>query len=186
MSRHQFIGVGFGSRALLRAPARLLAVAQFITAFLVILVRLDLERAVRSNLRPAPEADRQESSLRLLAFRTWFSLSVLAAYVVVNLVPFDSYSIAWDRRQVFFFILYYFSLSLPFIFAGIGIGGALASGREKSHQIYASNLLGSALGVLLAPVLLWLAGVPGALLGCAISGFLVSITNLPGGGQIYA
>jgi hypothetical protein len=93
-----------------------------------------------------------------------FAISVILAYLIVNLIPFDSYSIAWDSRQLVYFLLYYLSLTFPFIFVGLGIGGALAVFREQNHQVYASNLAGSAFGVLLAPLLMWFAGVPGAFL----------------------
>jgi hypothetical protein len=188
LNRQQLIGVGVlsaGALLLESALTRLLAVAQFYHfAFLVISLALLGFGASGSILTLRPgllKADpKEQAGSRLLALSgSAFAVSVIAAYAIVNLIPFDSYSIAWDRRQVFFFILYYFALALPFIFAGVGIGGALAASPERSHVVYASNLLGSALGVLLAPLLLRLAGVPGALLGCALSGLLVCIVNLP-------
>jgi hypothetical protein len=186
LNRQQLIGVGVlsaGALLLESALTRLLAVAQFYHfAFLVISLALLGFGASGSILTLRPgllKADpKEQAGSRLLALSgSAFAVSVIAAYAIVNLIPFDSYSIAWDRRQVFFFILYYFALALPFIFAGVGIGGALAASPERSHVVYASNLLGSALGVLLAPLLLRLAGVPGALLGCALSGLLASIVN---------
>jgi hypothetical protein len=99
-----------------------------------------------------------------------FALSVALIYAVVNLLPFDSYSIAWDARQVYLFALYYLTLTLPFLFAGLGIGGALAASEGKSHLVYAANLLGSGVGALLAPLILWLAGVPGAVLASGLIG----------------
>ena len=99
-----------------------------------------------------------------------FALSVALIYAVVNLLPFDSYSIAWDARQIYLFALYYLTLTLPFLFAGLGIGGALAANEGKSHLVYAANLLGSGVGALLAPLVLWLAGVPGAALASGLIG----------------
>jgi hypothetical protein len=77
-----------------------------------------------------------------------------------------------------YFGLYYLGLSLPFLCSGLGIAAALASGGQRSHTVYAANLLGSAGGALLAPGLMLLAGVPGALLGSALLGLLPGMLSL--------
>lgn len=97
-----------------------------------------------------------------------FALSVAIAYIVINWLPFDSYSIVWDRKQVLYLSLYYLAMSIPFVFAGIGIGAALAGGSNQSNLIYAVNLLGSACGIVMSLVVMHFAGVPGALLACAL------------------
>lgn len=104
-----------------------------------------------------------------------FTASLALTYLAVNLVPFDSYAMAIDSRQIEYFALYYLTLSLPFLCSGTGIAAALStaargSERMSSNIVYAANLVGSAGGVLLAPVLISAAGVPGALCGCAILG----------------
>jgi len=104
-----------------------------------------------------------------------FAAGVSLAYAGVNWLPFDSYSIAWERRQIVYFLLYYLALTIPFLVSGLGIGGALALTRGKSHLIYAANLLGSSLGALLAPLSLSLAGVPGAVLMSALMGVLSAL-----------
>ena len=101
-----------------------------------------------------------------------FAASTAFAYGVVNWLPFDSYSIAWDRRQILLFALYYVALAAPFFCSGAGIGAALAASEDRSHLVYAANLLGSAGGVVLALAALALAGVPGAVLGSALLGWL--------------
>jgi hypothetical protein len=192
VNRVQLIGVGMlaaGGLLLESTLTRLLAVAQFYHfAFLVVSLALlgfgasGSLLSLRPGLLGAGENGASElpAGAQLLGYSgAGFALSVVLAYAVINLLPFDSYSIAWDRRQVFLFVLYYLTLSLPFIFAGLGIGGALAISRERSHLAYGSNLLGSAAGVLLAPLLMWLAGVPGALLASALTGLLVAWVSLP-------
>jgi hypothetical protein len=106
-----------------------------------------------------------------------FTISVGMAYAIINLLPFDSYSIAWDRQQILYFALYYLSMTLPFIISGLGIGAALIQGQSKNHIFYASNLLGSALGALLAPITIWLAGIPGAMLFSGILGLGVILIS---------
>jgi hypothetical protein len=168
MFRHAASGVAALAAATLlleSALTRLLAVAQFYHfAFLVISLALLGFGASGALLSVAPRL-RGCAPARLLA---WLGIataaSITLAYAAVNWLPFDSYSIAWDRRQVAYFVLYYLALTLPFVCGGLGIGAALAASQGHSHQVYAANLLGSAAGVLLAPLALWLAGVPGAAL----------------------
>lgn len=98
-----------------------------------------------------------------------FALSVGIAYLIINLLPFDSYSIVWDRRQVLYLSLYYLALAVPFMFAGIGIGASLSSETGKSNLIYAVNLLGSAVGIVLSLAVMQVTGVPGAMLVSALT-----------------
>jgi hypothetical protein len=157
---------------------RLLAVAQFYHfAFLVVSLAL-LGFGASGTLLSISSRLREVPTPRLLALcGLGFTISTALAYGTVNYLPFDSYSIAWDRQQILYFGLYYLSLTLPCLCGGLGIGAALASEPEHNHIIYAANLLGSAIGVLLAPLAFWLAGVPGALLLSGLIGILL-IFNL--------
>jgi len=75
-----------------------------------------------------------------------FSLSALVAYTVLLYLPFDSYSIAWDRRQVAILGMYFLAAGTPFLFAGWTAAAAMAAAGERLHQPYAANLVGAALG----------------------------------------
>jgi hypothetical protein len=158
---------------------RLLAVAQFYHfAFLVVSLAL-LGFGASGTLLSLIPGLRAVPIERLLAWSgIGFAASVAVAYAAVNWLPFDSYSIAWEQRQLLYFILYYLALTLPFLCGGIGIGAALAASAGRSHQVYAANLLGSAAGVLLAPAALWLAGVPGAVLASAAVGLLATLPGM--------
>jgi hypothetical protein len=86
-------------------------------------------------------------------------LSTLAAYLLTNWLLFDSFSIAWDRRQVLILILHYTALATPFFFSGMALGYLLAAAPQSAGTTYAVNLLGSAAGcviALIAPA--WLGG----------------------------
>lgn len=155
---------------------RLLAVAQFYHfAFLVVSLALLGFGASGTLLSVFPRLRNVPLERMLARLGVAFVFSVGLAYAVVNFLPFDSYSIAWDRRQIFLFALYYLALTLPFIISGLGIGAALATGDGNSHLFYASNLLGSCVGALLAPLALWLGGVPGAVLFSGILGLGVTL-----------
>ena len=155
------------------ALLRLLAVAQFYHfAFLV--VSLALLGFGASGTLLSLSRRLQAMSLRTLLPLTGiaFACSIAISYIAVNWLPFDSYSIAWQRSQILYFVLYYLALTLPFVCSGLGIGAALARGGARSHVVYASNLIGSATGATLALVMLRLAGVPGALMAAALVALL--------------
>jgi spermidine synthase len=152
---------------------RMLAVTQFYHfAFLVVSLAL-LGFGASGTLLSISSRIRTTVPLILLAFcGIGFAISTILAYGTVNLLPFDSYSIAWDRRQILYFALYYLILTLPFVCAGLGIAMALTIEGKQSHIIYSANLLGSAVGVLLAPLAFWLSGVPGAVILSCLIGLL--------------
>lgn len=115
-----------------------------------------------------------------------FALSVPAAYLAINYLPFDAYRIAWERIQLGWLALYYLALTVPFFFSGLVIGAALAVYPEQAGPIYAANLIGSALGPPLALFsLAWLGG-PGTIFLCVLLGWLaVMISRWPGRGDLY-
>jgi hypothetical protein len=90
--------------------------------------------------------------------RILFSLSlligvgILGSYLLTNLVPFDSFSIAWDWRQVGVLALHYFGLTLPFTFSGLAVGVILASFPKDVGKTYSINFIGSACGCVVALV----------------------------------
>ena len=92
-----------------------------------------------------------------------YSGAVLLAYLVINLLPFDSYSIAWDGQQVWILLLYFLASGGPFLFTGWAVGAALANARGESHRLYAANMVGSGAGCLLALVGMELIGGEGAI-----------------------
>jgi len=168
------LAIGFLSSATLMfetALTRFLAVAQFYHfAFLVISLALLGFGASGTLISVFPQIKEIPLEKILSGAGIGIVISIWGAYLVVNWLPFDSYSIAWERRQLLFFILYYFSLSLPFLVSGLGLGISLAVIDEKHNLIYAANLIGSGLGVLLASAVMALSGILGVLLFCGILG----------------
>jgi hypothetical protein len=99
-----------------------------------------------------------------------FALATLLSYGILNWVPFDSYAIAWDGKQVIFLVLTLVGAALPFVFSGLFVGALLAEEVAALHLVYAANLAGSALGCLVVlPLLGWLGG-EGTLFVCAALG----------------
>jgi hypothetical protein len=195
--RREMLGVAALAAASLLLEStltRLLAVAQFYHfAFLVISLALlgfgasGTVLVLSTRLQAMPVG-------RLLAWAgVAFALSSGLAFVAVNLLPFDSYSLAWQRRQLLYFLLYYVSLALPFLCAGVGIGAALARAQGRGNLVYAANLMGSAAGVLIALAAMWLSGVAGAVVVSALIGLLPALLmqrsrrwRLPAAGVVIA
>ncbi|HET9590018.1 MAG TPA: hypothetical protein VFO91_14630, partial [Anaerolineales bacterium] len=86
--------------------------------------------------------------LSQLAFGT--GVSILIAFLLTNWLPFDSFSIAWDPRQVWILILHYVALAAPFFFSGMALGFLLSAFPQSAGVTYAVNLFGSATGCVLA------------------------------------
>ena len=71
------------------------------------------------------------------------SLSILGAYLLINWLPFDSFRIAWDSRQIGILALHYMTLALPFFFGGTAIGLLLDAFSKIAGRVYGVNLIAS-------------------------------------------
>jgi hypothetical protein len=82
------------------------------------------------------------------------SLTMIGAYALINALPFDSFAIAWDGRQVFYLVVYYLALAVPFFFGGLVVAALLTGGEVPdpipSHRVYAASLAGSGVGAVIA------------------------------------
>lgn len=103
-----------------------------------------------------------------------YALATTLAYLIINLLPFDSYSIAWDRRQIGILLLYFLSAGAPFLFAGWTVGACLSDAGSQAHRPYAANLVGSALGCPAALAASSFFGVEGAVAFAIILGLLAA------------
>lgn len=104
-----------------------------------------------------------------------FTVSLPAAYLAINYLPFDAYRIAWEPIQLLWLVLYYLSLTVPFFFGGLIIGVALSMQTEQAGSVYAANLLGSGLGPPLALLALTTLGGPGTVFACTLLGWIAVI-----------
>jgi hypothetical protein len=111
-----------------------------------------------------------------------FGLAAICSYLVINYLPFDSFSIAWDSRQLVYLAIYFLAAGVPFLFAGLVVGGELTasseSGDGRSHRIYGANLLGSGIGSLASLLVLSAVGGEGAVLAAALLGLLSGLLFL--------
>ena len=87
-----------------------------------------------------------------------FSISMAAAYLLMNSIPFDPAKLSWDRAQLLYISLYYLSLSFPFFSFGLIVATALSVMNKSIGQIYGADLTGAGAGSLL---ILWLLSTAG-------------------------
>ncbi len=101
-------------------------------------------------------------------FLSWssllYSLTVLAAFFLCNMIPFDVIKLSWDKKQIVYIFLFYLLLSIPFFFAGLTISFAISRASSFVNRIYFSDLLGAGTGTLLVLVVFLPRGDRGVIL----------------------
>ena len=101
-----------------------------------------------------------------------FAASCLGSYLVINSMPFDSYRIGWESRQLLYLVVYYLSLAIPFFFTGLALGAALSKMPSQAGKLYGSNMVGAGLGCLLILASPSLSGVGSMVVLAAVLGLL--------------
>jgi len=160
---------------------RLFSVTQFYHfAFMIVSLALLGFGASGTALALFPGWVRGAARPTLASLSLGAGVSMLAAYFLVNWLPFDSFSMAWEPRQLAILFLHYLALAVPFFFCGLAVGSLLAADPGAAGRTYAVNLLGSALGCGVALVTPALLGGEGALIlssGLAAAAALIAITK---------
>ena len=118
---------------------------------------------------------------RLLAVcAALFAVSSLGSYLVINSIPFDSYRLGFESRQLLYLAIYYLSLAIPFFFTGLALGAALSKMPSQAGKLYGFNMVGSGLGCLLMLVSPSLFGISGTVVLAAVLGLAaVFLFSLP-------
>jgi hypothetical protein len=179
MSKRRDITLGLGlisaaSLAFEITLTRLFAVQQFYHfAFLVVSLAVMGFAASGVVLAAQPK----HPPLQHLALA--FAAACVLVYATINLLPFDSYSIAWDRKQVGVLLLYFLVATAPFFFTGWTVGACLADAGSEAHRPYAANLIGSAVGCPIALAALALLGGEGAVALAIVLGLLSALVLTP-------
>ncbi len=148
------------------ALTRLFSVAQFYHfVFLVVSLAL-LGFGASGSLLAAwpPLRQRRWQAVYALAFGP----ATVAAYVILNHWAFDSYAIAWDRSQLWRLIGNLLALAVPFTLAGALIGAVLSDPARSAGTVYGANMIGSAAGAAVAPILLDRVGDARVIMLCSV------------------
>ncbi len=144
-------------------------------AFMAVSIALLGFGASGSFLSLFPDLIKRNLNRRLATLSALLALGILASYLNVNYIPFDSYRIAWDREQILYLAIYYLFLALPFFFSGLAVGALLSAQPEQAGKIYSFNLAGSAVGCVVAVVALPMLGGAGTVMLSALLGALAAI-----------
>lgn len=159
---------------------RLFAVAQFYHfAFMIVSIALLGFGASGSVLAVIPRLSHGPARLLLSWCCLGAAVAMQGSLLLVNWLPFDSFSMAWDRRQVVVLVFHFLVLATPFFFCGLAVGSLLTARPEAAYKTYAANLGGSALGclsALLAPAAI---GAEGSVVFCALVASLAALATLP-------
>ncbi len=130
---------------------RLFSVAQFYHfAFMIVSIALLGFGASGTALAIFPALLRGDPARRLAQLALAAGFSLLGAYLLTNWIPFDSFSLLVDRRQIFILVLHYLALAAPFFCSGMALGFLLTIYPQRAGTSYAVNLFGSALGCAIA------------------------------------
>jgi len=155
---------------------RVFSVAQWYHfAFMSVSIALLGLGASGSFLYLLPGLARRAAPRLLAGLSALFALGVVAGYLTINYIPFDSYCIAWERVQLLYLALYYLSLTLPSFFSGLVLGILLAARPELAGRLYSFNMAGSGLGCLAAVAALPLLGGAGTVMLSASLGALAAV-----------
>ncbi len=122
-----------------------------------------------------PQVLKRDLSRLLATICLLFSVSVVGSFLASNHVPFDSYRIAYERRQIMYLAVYYLSLAVPFFFTGLAVGFLLAEKPERAGRTYFANLMGSGVGCVAALVLLSIVGGEGTILVASLLGAVAAL-----------
>jgi hypothetical protein len=129
---------------------RLFSVAQFYHfAFMIVSLALLGFGASGSALTLFPNWGRGHPERALGWLALGFAATSMGGYLLINWLPFDSFSIAWDQRQVGVLALHYIVLAAPFFCSGAAVGLLLAARPALAPRTYFVNLTGSAGGCLI-------------------------------------
>ncbi len=162
---------------------RIYSVSQFYHfAFMIVSIALLGFGASGSALSIFPILITKETHKSISALSLLVSISILVSFLFTNFVPFNSFSIAWDRSQLAILIIHYIILAAPFFFGGLAVGLLLAKLPNSAGRVYTFNLTGSAVGCITALTVPILFGGEGTVILSCLMGVCassLSILKLP-------
>ncbi|MBI5403249.1 MAG: hypothetical protein HY959_07590 [Ignavibacteriae bacterium] len=104
-----------------------------------------------------------------------FGISVIAGFLVINLIPFDPFSLFSDSMQFLYMPVYYLLITIPFFFAGLIISILLSKFKKDVSKLYFYDLLGAGLSCFAFVLLMPSFGGNGIMTFIAAFGFIASM-----------
>jgi SAM-dependent methyltransferase len=84
-----------------------------------------------------------------------FGLTSVGSFALAQRIPFNPLEILWDRSQLFYLLLLYLLLAVPFFCAANCIGLSFTRFKDRISRIYRFDLLGAGTGALAIILLLF-------------------------------
>ncbi len=103
-------------------------------------------------LRASQQKGDPHKPLAIVSFA--YGVSVIAAFAVATLIQPDSLAIWQDKKNFLLLSLIYLVVGVPFLLGGYGIGLALTRFVKDVNRLYFVDLVGSALGAVVAVIAL--------------------------------
>lgn len=104
-----------------------------------------------------------------------YGISILLSFWMINKIPFDPFSLLFEKIQILYLPLYYILITLPFFFAGLIISYLLAKFKNEIHKLYFFDLLGAGISCFFFTVFIPLLGGNGTVAIASAIAFLVTI-----------
>jgi hypothetical protein len=82
------------------------------------------------------------------------AVSYPSVLLMFSVIPLDHARMLWEHPQILYLVLFIALCAFPFFLYGVIISLALSSWKERANKIYASDLLGGAVGLLVVVVLM--------------------------------
>ena len=110
----------------------------------------------------------------ILGFSVLYVISLLATWEFARSfsMPEQMKFADLSAEQFLQFATFNLGLAVPFFFGGGAVGLILSAYSHRVNTVYASDLVGAALGCMLCPLLLWPVGAGGTLCAVAILGVI--------------
>ena len=103
-----------------------------------------------------------------------FGVATLAAFWLLQRIPFDPFGLLADSRQLLFMPVYYVLVALPFFFAGLAIALLLSRVTADVNRLYAADLAGAGLGCAAVAVVMPAVGGSGSVVVAAALGLVAA------------
>ena len=78
-----------------------------------------------------------------------FGIVTIGCFWLLQKIPFNPFSVATDKRQLYIMPLYYITISAPFFISGLIISLLFTRISSRMSRLYAFDLVGAAVGCLL-------------------------------------
>jgi len=113
---------------------------------------------------------------KLLAMLSmFFGISVFVSFLIINLIPFDPFSLFSDSIQFLYLPLYYLLITIPFFFSGLVISILLSKFKKEVSKLYFYDLIGAGLSCFAFVLLMPQFGGNGIMTFVSAFGFAASI-----------